>query len=586
LLARESHGRGWARETVDRLCVDITGDLTESCARDGVVESYLAPRDHRIGVRVSGQFAPGSTCVWAFDNSRRSPRSVPADCREEATVRVRYGRPSLISVEVRAPGEKPRRASEKIMVRDLLIAGLGDSVAAGEGNPDRPIALADEGFCYRTLLAGREYFRPGRLGFAGRRVCGSEAVPSDIPEWSRLSARWLSSACHRSLYSYQLRAALALAVENPHLAVTYLPLACTAATIKTGMFLPQRSLNCDGAASSSCPGSVPGQLARLRELLARAQRSQPDRTLDLVFLTIGANDINFTGMVADVIIDAATERALLRRFGFIQTLENAQSALQDHLPGEFAKMRAALKPLVGGDLEKVVFVTYAHPALSPQGGPCPGGRDGFDVHPAFGIDSDRMRRVSSFIESRFLPVLKALATCADAAHCRKNERMTFTDAHQAAFSRHGVCARAPTDPVFDLECFSAQGKSFAEGAVEGASKPLLCRRSPGEFRPYASRARWIRTVNDSYFAAMTFPEGVALALQPTDLHDAMWGLYSAVYGGAIHPTAEGHAAMADAALAKARAVLDLPQPARSDGEGERYTGRSVEGERSPVARGN
>jgi hypothetical protein len=33
-----------------------------------------------------------------------------------------------------------------------------------------------------------------------------------------------------------------------------------------------------------------------------------------------------------------------------------------------------------------------------------------------------------------------------------------------------------------------------------------------------------------------------------------------VYGGAVHPTAEGYAAMADAALPAARAVLGLTPP--------------------------
>jgi hypothetical protein len=56
---------------------------------------------------------------------------------------------------------------------------------------------------------------------------------------------------------------------------------------------------------------------------------------------------------------------------------------------------------------------------------------------------------------------------------------------------------------------------------------------------------------------MTFPEGVSSTMQPSDLHDATWGILSAVYGGAVHPTAEGYAAMADAALAGARAVLQL-----------------------------
>jgi hypothetical protein len=38
---------------------------------------------------------------------------------------------------------------------------------------------------------------------------------------------------------------------------------------------------------------------------------------------------------------------------------------------------------------------------------------------------------------------------------------------------------------------------------------------------------------------------------------------SAVYGGAIHPTAEGHAAMADAAWPAAAAILGLP-PVEAD----------------------
>jgi len=49
-------------------------------------------------------------------------------------------------------------------------------------------------------------------------------------------------------------------------------------------------------------------------------------------------------------------------------------------------------------------------------------------------------------------------------------------------------------------------------------------------------------------------------MQPGDIHDATWGATSAVYGGAIHPTAEGQAAMADAALPVMRALLGLSAP--------------------------
>jgi hypothetical protein len=55
---------------------------------------------------------------------------------------------------------------------------------------------------------------------------------------------------------------------------------------------------------------------------------------------------------------------------------------------------------------------------------------------------------------------------------------------------------------------------------------------------------------------MTYPQGLT-SMQPSDIHDATWGVLSAVYGGAVHPSAEGHAAMADAAAPAAAAVLQL-----------------------------
>jgi hypothetical protein len=569
-LAQETAGRGWARDMVARLCVDGAGRILETCQRDGVRESYLAPVDHPVSVRLSGEVPSDATCAWSFDNGESPAQTLTASCREDVNLRARYGKPTAVTVEFATPGGAARRASGEIQVRDLLIAGMGDSVASGEGDPDRPVALADDGFCFRNFFATgrREYFRPGRVGFNGDKACeggrsadtntSGRGTDSNMAEWSKLSARWLSAACHRSLYSYQLRAALGLAIENPHVAVTFLPLACTGATIEVGLFgvQPAREINCGGG-GASCPSSVPGQITQLQDILARARRTQPGRAIDLVFLTIGANDTYFSGLVADVIIEAAAERALSRRSGVIATVEEAQAALDTTLPAGFARLRAALRPLVGGHLDKVVFTSYGHPALSPEGGPCPGGPDGLDVHPAFNANPERMRKVALFVQNRFLPAIKALATCTGGVTCGAADRMTFADSHQAAFAQHSMCARAATDPDFDRDCFSPDGKSFADNPIDGASDPLVCDRRASEFRAYASRARWVRTANDSYFAAMTFPEGVSAGMRPSDLHDATWGILSAVYGGAVHPTAEGHAAMADAALAGARAALQL-----------------------------
>ncbi len=561
-MANETGGRGWARLTVGHLCVDPAGRLLEPCERDGVSESYLAPADHRIGVRVAGSLPAGASCTFNFDTGDGNPQRIAHACNQELDLRVRHGRPTIASVEVATTDGTVRVATTEVLVRDLLVAGLGDSIAAGEGNPDRPIALADEGFCFRQFVSGSgsDYFRPSRAGYKGNKSCEiGRGATSEAREWTDLGARWMNQACHRSLYSYQIRAALALAVEQPHMAVTFVPLACTGATIETGLLGSQRAreINCG---ARSCPSTMPAQVAQLQEVLAAARRRDPSRALDLVLLTVGANDIYFSGLVADVILESTAERLLFRRSGVIAYVGESDSVLARKLPRDFTRLRAALKPLVGGDLARVLYVSYGHPALASNGAACNGGRDGFDIHPAFSVDPERLRVVAEFVNERFLPKIMALATCSGGILCTNGsaDAMSFVDAHQTAFRGRGLCARAPEDPEFDRLCFKADGTSFTADLAQAATEPLACGRSVKDFRPYATRARWIRTANDSYFAAMTYPEGITSALQPSDIHDATWGVLSAVYGGAVHPTAEGHAVMAEAALAEMRRVLRLP----------------------------
>jgi len=555
-LEVQGEGRGWARNMVNRLCIDLQGRVADPCLRDNVKENYLTPIDHPVVVRLTGEVPVGATCAWTFDDGD-GPQSSTFDCAEPVNTRVRYGRETVASVEV-SSADGTQKVATGIRVRDVFIAGLGDSIASGEGNPDRAVALSDEGFCLRYYLgsASAQYYRPSRGGYKGGRAC---EAPDTLQNWQRYGALWFNAACHRSLYSYQTRTAIALAVQYPHIAVTYLPLACTGATIADGLFGSQRARECPASKSSApCQGGVNGQLAELRAALTAAKRRQPDRTLDLVLLSIGANDIYFSGLVADVIVDGAAERALFRRTGVMASVDDARAVLARDLPQGFAKLRDALKPLVG-DLSRVVYTSYANPALANGGAPCPGGRAGFDIHPSFNADPQRLANVSAFVQNEFLPQLKALAQCSGGILCRdpRGDRMTFVEAHQAAFNDHGFCARAETDPPFDRECFSTSGESFDPDIVNSASQPLVCGRSAGEYRAYLPRARWIRDANDSYFAAMTYPQGLPSSMQPADIHDATWGVLSAVYGGAVHPSAEGHAAMADAVLPAAAWVLQL-----------------------------
>jgi hypothetical protein len=98
-LELQSDGRGWARNTVNRLCIDLFGRVNEPCTRDSVKESYLTPQDHPITVRLAGAIPVGATCAWSFDDGE-VPQLSTFDCAEPINLRVRYGRTTLATVDV------------------------------------------------------------------------------------------------------------------------------------------------------------------------------------------------------------------------------------------------------------------------------------------------------------------------------------------------------------------------------------------------------------------------------------------------------------------------------------------------------
>src|SRR5450631_3913164 len=97
-LELQSDGRGWARNVVNRLCIDLNGHVSEPCNRDNVKESYLTPIDHPIVVRLDGVVPVGSTCAWSFDDGD-GPQQSTFDCAEPVNLRVRYGRQTVATVD-------------------------------------------------------------------------------------------------------------------------------------------------------------------------------------------------------------------------------------------------------------------------------------------------------------------------------------------------------------------------------------------------------------------------------------------------------------------------------------------------------
>ena len=123
---------------------------------------------------------------------------------------------------------------------------------------------------------------------------------------------------------------------------------------------------------------------------------------------------------------------------------------------------------------------------------------------------------------------------------------SFVEGHRAAFRGRGLCAGYSDAPWTMADELRVPRK------VNGTWEPF----NPSQWRAYAPRQRLFRTPNDAYMAGNFH---VAKSLIQTAMTKQGYGwvqlLLASVYSGAFHPTAEGQAAIADAVVTQARAVL-------------------------------
>ena len=148
-------------------------------------------------------------------------------CDTPVQLSVPYPSGAWISVEI--GGSQVAETAARIT--DLFIVGMGDSFASGEGNPDLPVRFS-LGAHHRLRHQPPTIHRSPAI-----RPASATGRTSATRSSSTENARWQDQACHRSLYSHQLRAALQLAVEDPHRAVTFAGFACSGAETTYGLFL-------------------------------------------------------------------------------------------------------------------------------------------------------------------------------------------------------------------------------------------------------------------------------------------------------------------------------------------------------------
>lgn len=196
-----------------------------------------------------------------------------------------------VSLEVEAAlpwGTVRGRAGREVQVEDLLVVALGDSYAAGEGNPELPQV-------------------------EGLRAAAWADAPGDP------AAEAAHAAAHRSTASWPAVAALALERGDPATSVTFVSVAATTASVAAGVLGAQ-----PGVADAS-------QLEQVAKVVG-------GRRIDLLLLSIGGNDIGFARIVRGL-VDADR---LADPVCYGTDLENIWAAAQDGDWGRGSALRLSL----------------------------------------------------------------------------------------------------------------------------------------------------------------------------------------------------------------------------------------------------
>ena len=545
----QRHPEGWAATMIDDVCWNVARNRHDC----GEGAAYVAPESHKVRLKLTGVEDQRVDCTWLsapLSKSRERGQSVRQKCNEETTLEIPYPAGARVTVEI--GGREIARTD--VQVTDLLIAAMGDSFGSGEGNPDVPVR-----------------FSPERTASYSAKDASLSGLPARVGDWKRIGdkifnkegARWLDTACHRSLYSHQLRAALQIAIEDPHRAVTFVGLSCSGAEVTWGLFLrykgnewvpnPPDLSQISALADAQCGREtadlidmpeayhINGTIPELRGgLVLKKCKREMARQIDLLLVSIGGNDIGFARLVANTVLaDDSTLRQLGGWFGQIHG--NMESkALLDRLDERYKALNRAIHGILHlpwQESDRVILTAYPPLAVMGDGRRiCPDGNAGMEVAADFSLSQKRAKSSSDLADQ----LQRVMARGA------RTHGWSFATVHRNAFVGRGICAG------FTDNAFSIADDLRVPRMVDNKWQPF----SPTAFRAYAPRQRWFRTPNDAFMTGNFHAAGSvatrALAFQSLARFQV---LLAATYSGAFHPTAEGHAAIADSVAERARAVL-------------------------------
>lgn len=618
-------GRG---ELIDASKVDVCWNrAAQRHSNCDTLDPYIEPAQHAVAVRAVDDNQTrllSGNCKWILEDSAAlrfiaptvgAQREIVVPCRARTVVSIAYGSTASIRLEF----EQQKVEPAKIKIDDVLVIGLGDSFASGEGNPDVPVKLA-----WSTLVMSD----PITAGDTAHDQTTSGPVRKRAGDY--FASQWIDRSCHRSAYSFQLRSALHLALSNSQRAITFLGYSCSGAEINEGLLFPfqgpEYSTNKDRMPawqrsqiplllSELCEKYQGGLLrsnALSKEEEGRAIRMKryrlglitptkpfdcngsPKRKADLVYLSIGGNDLGFSSWILAAIAGEGQHGAFLPGLGAAndpQCVGRPSSCSETSR--RLAVLRARynlLREIVDGRIgvkdrgaSNILVYAYPLPITGSNNEVCPAGNAGITI---FGKQGNAPGPTICLREAiRGRPVLKSIAAFAKthlngelakliSGDADAKAKWLLVDSYLPQFDRRSYCASkvrensggvAPAEPTARCmtaaqarvlaRSFTVTGKAAQEtlhlpivGAKWRPMDPIL------DYRAYHHRSRLLRTMNETHFVVNQLT-----ATTQSVRGSGILSLKDAAVYGAFHPTAEGHAIVAEAFFKKSEETLALPE---------------------------
>lgn len=263
-----------------------------------------------------------------------------------------YSAKVTLSFELSDGGAKS--FSETLYTRDVLIVAMGDSFTSGEGNPER------------------------------------NAIEGLTP------AQWLDYRCHRSVFSYPVIVAAALALSDPRHSVTLVDVACSGAQTTAGVLdyyegaVSQDQARALWSSAKGAPVSwstygtgskeLDPQIKQAEDVLVPSG-SRISRKPELLLASIGVNDVSLVGLL-DKLATNDCSRACLEQLRRLRTSESlkchdskgaisAEGRLRrsfDCLDTLLGKMRSEIDARL--EPQKVYLAEYINPLHDEAGKVC------------------------------------------------------------------------------------------------------------------------------------------------------------------------------------------------------------------------